>query len=204
MVVSYTVSTPASVGGILASQNYTEGVTGQLLIASAASLTDNDSANFNGGYLKVAISSGKVSDEDKLYIQEINNITLVNDQYFVNGTVYETIKVYHTGTLIGTISAANNGFRGNPLQIDLNSSATPAVTRDLLRSIYYQNIDTENALAGTRGLTIDVNDGTGGVSTSTTSIVVSAQTFSITSASAGWTRLLNGAGFDPSEDQQAT
>jgi hypothetical protein len=202
--ITYITPTPPTFGGAPASQNYTERTTGQLLIAPAGTITDADATNLNGGYLKVDITANLRSEEDKLYIQEINNITLVNNLYYVNGVAFGSIDVKHGGTLIGTISAANNGFRGSPLQIDFNASATPAMAQDLLRSIYYQDVDNDNAIASTRTLDITYNNPSTGTITGSTDVVVSAEVFSITSPSTNWVKLQNGTNFDPSEDQQAT
>jgi hypothetical protein len=73
--ITYIVPVAPTFGGAPASQNYTERTTGQLLIAPAGTITDPDATNLNGGYLKVDITNNLRSEEDKLYIQEINNIT---------------------------------------------------------------------------------------------------------------------------------
>ncbi|HYF36877.1 MAG TPA: cadherin repeat domain-containing protein, partial [Prosthecobacter sp.] len=203
IVLTYAVPAAPGAGGIPASQNYTERATGQLRIAPSATVTDTDSADFDTGYLDIAITTNLDATEDKLYIATANNITLVNNQYYVNGVVFEDIQVYHSGILIGTIPAAKNGFRGNALRINFNANATPARAQDLLRSIYYQNVDKDSAVANTRTLTIQLNDGDGATMTATTNIVVLAEVFDINSTSEHWTVLLEGSNYDPSEDQQA-
>lgn len=203
VTITYTVPQPASFNGIPASQNYTERTSGKLLIAPAADLSDADSTDFDGGYLRVAFTANGEPAEDRLFLREINNITLVSNLSITNGTFSGSIEVRHSGTLIGTIAAANRGADGTALQIDLNANATVARTQDLLRSVYYENLDKENAVASTRTLRITLNDGDGGTATADSDLVVIAEAFSITSPSTGWTRLLNSTAFDPSEDQQA-
>ena len=201
--ITYTLAVAPSVAGVPASQNYNEGTSGNLLLAPLGTLTDSDSPNLSGGYLRVEIMSNGDATEDRLWISEINSITLENNLVSSNGVLSGTTTVKHGATTIGTITAANSGFNGAPLQIDFNASATPAMAQDLLRSLYYRNTDAVNAVANTRTLRLTANDANLSV-TADTDITVINSPFAVTHPSSAWTPILAGNKYDPSEDQQAS
>lgn len=203
VTVTYAPAAAPSVAGVPASQNYNEGTSGNLLLAPAGTLTDSDSPNLNGGYLRVEILTNEDATEDRLWISAINNISIENNFFSSNGTLTGTATVKHGVTTIGTITAANSGFNGAPLQIDFNSNATPARAQDLLRSLYYRNTDAINAVANTRSIRITANDALQSVTADTAITVINAP-FAITYPSSAWTPILSGGKYDPSEDQQAT
>lgn len=201
--ITYTPAVAPSVAGVPASQNYNEGTSGNLLLAPLGTLTDSDSPNLSGGYLRVEIMTNGDATEDRLWISEINSITLENNLVSSNGVLSGTATVKHGATTIGTITAANSGFNGAPLQIDFNASATPAMAQDLLRSLYYRNTDAVNAVANTRTLRLTANDANLSVTADTAITVINAP-FGIGYPSSAWTPILVASKFDPSEDQQAT
>lgn len=201
--MTYTPVQPPVVAGIPSRQDYQEGVSGSLLLAAAGVVTDSDSANFGGGRLRVTFSSGLVDDEDRLWVSEINGITLTGSLTSINGVISGLTTVNHGGIPIGTIDVASNGLDGKNLEISLNSQASAARAQDLLRSIHYRNMDAVSAVAGARNLQITLEDGSGSKVTAATSITVINSPFDIRMASTAWTPILRGANYDPSEDQQA-
>ena len=203
VTVTYTPVQPPVVAGIPSRQDYQEGVSGSLLLAAAGVVTDSDSANFGGGRLRVTFSSGLVDDEDRLWVSEINGITLTGSLTSINGVISGLTTVNHGGIPIGTIDVASNGLDGKNLEISLNSQASAARAQDLLRSIHYRNMDAVSAVAGARNLQITLEDGSGSKVTAATSITVINSPFDIRMASTAWTPILRGANYDPSEDQQA-
>lgn len=203
VVISWAAPVAPSVAGVPASQDYNEGTSGNLLLAPLGTLTDTDSGNLNGGYLRAEVITNEESSEDRLWISEINSITIENHFANSNGVLTGTATVKHAGTTIGTITAANSGYNGAPLQIDFNASATPARAQDLLRSLYYRNTDAINAVASARSIRLTVNDATQSVDAAT-AITVINEPFGITYPSSAWTPILAASKYDPSEDQQAT
>ncbi|MBD2005175.1 MULTISPECIES: DUF4347 domain-containing protein [Cyanophyceae] len=132
---------------------YTENAAATI-IDSTATVADTDSANFQGGTLTVRYTAGG-SSSDRLSIANIGSIA-------ISGTT-----VSHAGTAIGTI--ASNGSNGSNLVINLNASATPTVTQELLRSIAYSST-SENPTAS-RTVQFVLTDGDGGTSTAATKTI---------------------------------
>ena len=125
---------------------------------AAATVTDIDSPDFDGGTLTVTIlADGRVAAEDVLGI-DTTSVTLSN------GTnVGSTVTV--GATLIGTIATGGTGNGGNDLVIDLNSAATPALVQTVVQSLTYSNNDAIDATAGTRTIRVTLTDGDGGATT---------------------------------------
>lgn len=96
------------------------------VISPSATVSDLDSANFGGGLLTVSI--GGVTSSDRL---SVRNQGTAAGQIGVSGQ-----NVRFGGTVIGIIS----GGSPPPLRIQLNSNATIAATRALLRNITFRNI----------------------------------------------------------------
>lgn len=114
-----------------------------------ATVTDSDSANFNGGSLRAEIAVGLWSGEDVLSVANgVNNIT-------VSGS-----NVSESGVLIGTINAAGTGSGGLPLIVNFNSSATPARVQNLVRALRYNNTSGNPDLSD-RLVAVSVSDGGG-------------------------------------------
>ena len=122
---------------------------------AGATVTDIDSANFNGGNLTVSIVSGGVAAEDVLGIQTSGTITLS-----AGVTIGSTVSV--GGIAIGTISSA--GTSGASLTVALNASATATRVESLVRAVTYQDSSAVNPTPGTRTIRFTVNDGDGGTS----------------------------------------
>ena len=119
-------------------------------IDSDITVTDSDSANFDGGQVTIAYTAGG-STEDQLVVSNIGSISVFGSA------------VSYSGTQIGTVSGGSNG---TSLVIDLNANATPARITELLRALAYQN--TSNEPTSYRTLSITVSDGDGGTSTAAT------------------------------------
>jgi len=130
-----------------------------LQVDSDVAVTDNESADFDGGQVTVSYSGTPLA-QDQLSVGNIGNISL-------SGNV-----VNYSG--VGQIGTISGGTNGTSLIITLNANATPARTTELLRAITYKN--TSDEPASHRTISITVSDGDGGTSTPVTAkISVSGQ-----------------------------
>jgi Ca2+-binding RTX toxin-like protein len=140
---------------------YNENTGAQLIDQStAATVTDADSANFDGGNLTVTIASGEDAAEDLLSVNTAN-VTLADSIAGSNVTV--------GGQVIGTL--ANAISEGNDFVVNFNVNATTARIQTLVQSVTYQNTDTTNPTGGDRTVRVTVTDGDGGTATSTSADV---------------------------------
>ncbi len=172
---------------------YTEGAYQR--ITPSATLTDIDSADFDGGQLTVTISSGGEATDD-LYIFTTANILAsgVNLSYdFGSGMV-----------LIGSISGGNGV--GDPLILNFNANATAAAIQDVIENIYFRAV-TDDPSTSSRTIDFQITDGDSGTSTvqsrtiditavndaPVTSITASSPTFT---ENAGQVGLFSGASVD--------
>ncbi|WP_426595896.1 Ig-like domain-containing protein [Pectobacterium brasiliense] len=134
------------------SVNFTEGTSPISLDAGGnATVTDADSADFNGGSVRVAITTNRNSSEDVLGIM---NLGTGIGQIGVSGS-----NVTYGGVVIGSFTG---GSGVNDLVVALNASATPAAVQALVRALSYQNSNTTDPAITTRSVSITVNDGDGG------------------------------------------
>ncbi|MBF0273065.1 MAG: DUF4347 domain-containing protein, partial [Magnetococcales bacterium] len=143
---------------------YSEG-SGALVIDQGGNVTvsDPDSADFNGGTLTVAITVNRDATEDLLAIR--NQGTGVG-QIGVAGA-----NVTYEGTVIGTFAG---GSGTNNLLVSLNANANTTSVSALLKNITYANSDTINPTTSPRTITFGLTDGDGGTSvTASTSAAVS-------------------------------
>ncbi|WP_179228285.1 DUF4347 domain-containing protein [Leptolyngbya ohadii] len=124
--------------------------TNPVLLDSDVSLSDADSADFNGGQLTISYTSGGGS-EDQLSIRTAG---LVSN----SGSL-----VQYNGVTIGSVNSTTNGVNGRNLVVTFNSSATPTAIEAVLENITYQN--TSHTPAVNRTLSIVLTDGDGGTST---------------------------------------
>ena len=124
-------------------------------IDSYATVSDLDTADYNGGGLTVTITAGG-SSNDRL---DVRNTGTDAGQIGVSGST-----ISYGGVTIGTKSG---GTGTTPLSITFNSTAaTPEAAQALVRSVTYQNVDA-NAAPQSRTLSFALADGDGGVSTVT-------------------------------------
>lgn len=130
------------------------------LVDPGATVTDNDSPDFNGGRLTVDFVAPTYS-EDQLAIR---NEGTGAGQISVNGTT-----VSFGGTAVGTFTGGTNG--ATPLVVTFNSAvATAPAAQALVRNITYGNVATNPAQAA-RSVRFILEDGDGGVSAPATRII---------------------------------
>jgi len=122
----------------------------KLPIDSAATVTDQDSPDFQDGILRVLITENR-TPSDLLEIQDIGSISVSSR---TGGTIS------YNGTLIGNFLT---NFVTGALLVRLNASADPDATTALLQAINYRNIST-NPTTETRTITITLSDGDGAIS----------------------------------------
>ncbi|MCE1113821.1 MULTISPECIES: DUF4347 domain-containing protein [Pseudomonas] len=135
--------------------NYAEKSSGILIDQSDnAVVTDADSANFNGGSVRVSVTGGAVTNEDVLSILSLGTAA---GQISVSGS-----NVLYGGVIIG---AFTGGSGGNALVITLNASADANAVTALVRSLQYSNSNTTTPNTGARTLSVTVTDETGTTST---------------------------------------
>ncbi|USD39152.1 Ig-like domain-containing protein [Ferrimonas sp. SCSIO 43195] len=120
---------------------------------TAVTLSDVDSADFNGGNLTVTITSGEDAGEDTLSV-DTGSVTL-------GGTTAGS-SVTVSATIIGTLG--NNITAGNDFVVNFNANATVARIQSLLRALTYANSDTLMPTPGARNVRITVSDGDAGTS----------------------------------------
>ncbi|MFW3898427.1 DUF4347 domain-containing protein [Pseudomonas bharatica] len=122
-----------------------------------ATISDADSANFNGGKLTVQIASGGTSAEDVLFIRD--------QGAGANQIVLSGASILYNGLVIGTFTGGSNG---NPLVVTLTSNATATTVAALVQNLAYRNSNTIEPSAATRSVSISMDDGAGGSSTVST------------------------------------
>ncbi|ARE42344.1 hypothetical protein RGUI_4318 (plasmid) [Rhodovulum sp. P5] len=151
------------VQGVNATVQYLENtlnVGPQLLDANnAAAVSDSDSADFDGGFLRVdnvivtrgyqdQIAPPDNYTQDNLGLRQAQGITISGGTVFVNGTA------------VGTIT--QDGVAGNPFEITLNGNADVAIVELLVENLTYRN--TSDDPEPSRVVRLQVGDGDGGVS----------------------------------------
>jgi len=145
----------------LPSGNFTYGI-GEVAkgIDGYATVSDLDTADYNGGSLTVTITAGSTA-ADRL---DVRNVGTGTGQIGVSGST-----ISYEGVAIGSKSG---GTGATPLAITLTSAAaTPAAAQALARVITYQNVDA-NASPQGRTFSFALADGDGGVSTKTKSVSI--------------------------------
>ena len=132
--------------------------------ANEVSIADSDSANFNGGHLKVWVTApaGGAVSTLALGVSSRSGVFSLNSAtgeltYYADATYYgsdvsngsgqvlhrvgEAASTGTSGVVIGQIDALHNGQGGKDLLITLNVKATPEVTQQLASSIYMVALD---------------------------------------------------------------
>ncbi|MEH6565831.1 MAG: Ig-like domain-containing protein [Halopseudomonas sp.] len=156
------------------SVTFTQGNGAILLDASSnATLTDADSANFNGGNITVSIVTNAVAGEDLLGIE---NQGTGAGQIGLSGS-----NVTYTGVTIGSFTG---GSGGADLVVSLNGNATAAAAQALVQSLTYSNSNAGNAIdQADRTVRVTVNDGDGGTSSNADVTVAVVETVAPTTTS---------------------
>ncbi len=128
---------------------------GAILVNPGISVTDVDSANFDGGILAVTLAGGETGD-----VLSIQNQGTGTGQIGLSGN-----DVSFSGSQIGTVSTFGSDLL--PLTVTLNSSATPDATQALMRAVTFDHsAGTLNAT--TRTVSFTVSDGDGATSAAAT------------------------------------
>ncbi len=141
----------ANIGG---SNNYTNNSGASVAFASAATVTDSDSANFLGGQLTIAITSGGDAS---------NRIVLAAGTFTRSGS-----NILLGATTIGTINASG-GIGLTNFVVTFTVDATPAIVQQLLRDLRFRTLANANPAA--RLLAVKLTDGDGGTSGTLTTTI---------------------------------
>ncbi len=122
-----------------------------MVIDAGATVTDIDSADFDGGVLTVSYTANGSAD-DRLAIQ---NQGIDAGQIGISGS-----DVTYGSTTIGTLAG---GSGVTPLVVTFNANATLAAVQALLRNVTYANV-SETPSTETRTVQFVLTDGDGGTS----------------------------------------
>ncbi len=115
-------------------------------ISHGSTVSDSDSADFNGGRLSLHIAQG-IDAANRLEIR--GAFTVVNNLVKINGVV---IGVTNTG----------GGIGATDLRIRFNANATLTVVRQLVRSVFFRTVGSSST--ETRSINYELSDGDGGTS----------------------------------------
>ncbi|MBE9179966.1 DUF4347 domain-containing protein [Oculatella sp. LEGE 06141] len=130
------------------------------LIDESVTVTDVDSADFDGGNLSITYSNGG-SAEDQLSFR---------NQGTGSGQIsFDGINVAFGGVTIGMVDTVNDGSNGKKLLVNFNNSATPAAVKALIQNLTYRN--TSDVPIGSRTISITIDDGDGGISNPVKTII---------------------------------
>lgn len=122
-------------------------------VGNNATVTDADSANFDGGNLTISRSGA---------LEGNFSVDGVNVQVGGDGTIVDAETVSVNTVAIGTVEPGSDGQGSHNLVITLNSNATPARVQTLLRNLRYASDDL-----GTHGFTLTLTDAGVNAATST-------------------------------------
>ncbi|NJK28401.1 MAG: hypothetical protein HC925_07945, partial [Coleofasciculaceae cyanobacterium SM2_3_26] len=142
---------------------FTEGAMPLLLLDPALTVTDNDSANFDGGSLAVSLTANGSPDD----VLSIRDQGVGANQISLSGS---TINFGNPATPIGTFTG---GTAGTALSITFNANATPANVAVLMQNLLFANASA-NPSTATRIVQFQLADGDGGSNTQAKQIVVNA------------------------------
>jgi hypothetical protein len=124
-----------------------------------ATVTDPDTADYNGGSLTVAITAGG-SSVDRLAIR---NDGTAAGQVSVSGST-----VTYGGVAVGTVSG---GTGTTALVVSFNAAATPEAAQAVVRAVTYRSTD-DSVFQAPRTVTYTFNDGRSGISTASKQIQI--------------------------------
>lgn len=141
-----------TIGSFGTGVTYTEGKTPTLL-ASAATVTDPDSTNFDGGVLTVSLPVGATADD----LLEVKHTGTAAGQVGVAGTT-----ISYGGLAIGTFTG---GAAGTSLVVTFNASATATIVQAVVRAVQFRQTAAISANS-TRTVRFTLTDGDGGSSLS--------------------------------------
>lgn len=131
-----------------------------VVLAPAATVSDIDSPNYNGGNLTVRYTSGGTASD----------LLAVRHEGFGAGQIgVAGLSILFGGQTIGTITSTG-GVGTTFLRVFLNINSTPERTRALVRNITYSNT-SENPPTAPRTIEFLLNDGDGGTSVGVTQVM---------------------------------
>ncbi len=119
-----------------------------------AVVIDPDNEGFEGGHLRISITSSEASSEDVLGI--------LNDAAVTVSGVVPGSAVAVNGIVIGIIEGGGSGIGGEDLVIGFNGDANAARIGSLLRAVSYLNTNHAHPQGSTRGVTVTLDNGRGG------------------------------------------
>lgn len=128
-------------------------------VGGNATVSDPDNANFNGGSITFAITTGLVAAQDELRFDTAaaTTVTVAGSNVSVGGTV------------IGTFTGGGAG--GSPLVVTFNANATAARVQTLIRAVDFANTGGDNPTVGARTITTTLDDGAGTFGGGTSTVV---------------------------------
>jgi hypothetical protein len=142
------VNDAPAISGIGGSVNYTHDA-GSFVLASTATVSDVDSADFGGGRLRVRIAN----------TVDASNRLLIGGAFSVDSSNH----VFLDSSEIGTRTL--NGQGTTDLIVTFNSGATASIVQQLVRAISFKTV---GGSPGTRDVIFTVSDGDGGTSVEAT------------------------------------
>lgn len=128
--------------------------TSAMVIDGRATITDTDTAVYQGGSLTLTLANGTLSD--RLAIRTNDSISFGGNEVSFNGAI---------------IGQFTGGTSLTPLEFSLNGNATSSAVQELLRAITFETSTNTTSLT-TRVLTVALNDGLGAITTATKNIRV--------------------------------
>ncbi|MEQ9407984.1 MAG: cadherin domain-containing protein [Fuerstiella sp.] len=132
---------------------------GPYFLSPSATVTDADSADFNGGQMVVTLTANAAA-EDQLTVRNQGSGA---GQVGISGS-----NVTYGGTVVGTFNGPVTG--STPLTITFNNNATAAIVQAVARNVTYENT-SENPSTATRTVEGYVTDGDGGTSNVTSGTI---------------------------------
>ena len=149
------VNDAPAIGGMGGTLAYTENAAATIIDSSGVTVSDIDSANFNGGSLTVSFTRNDTATD----ILAVRNQGTSDGQISVSGSNISYNPVGGTGnTVIGTFAG---GTAGTPLVITFtNNVANPEAVQALIQNITFAN-SSENPSTLPRTVTFSLNDGDG-------------------------------------------
>ncbi|MEO1686790.1 MAG: hypothetical protein AAFU61_02685, partial [Pseudomonadota bacterium] len=123
-----------------------------VILDDGIGLVDPDSADFDGGALRVYYTRGPAAD-DQLTIETSGAVSVSGADVSVGGTV------------IGVIDATDDGANGADLLVTFNADAQTADVKAVVEALAFSSTDTAANVANTeRGIGFIITDGDGGQS----------------------------------------
>jgi hypothetical protein len=119
---------------------------------SNATVTDPDSATFDGGSLTITRTTALTGDFS-LSGSGSTGVSAGTSAATADGVIAVGESIYVDGVAIGTVSGANDGLGGNALILTLNANATPALIQSLIRGLMY-----DSTTGGTHAFTLTITD----------------------------------------------